>query len=614
MSLTPPRLLEKNEVAATLAEEDEVAAPGPDQKIYVLYHADCRDGFGAAFAAWKRLGDRATYHPVAHHAPPPKMEDGATVHLLDFSYPPEILQPLCERMLLVLVIDHHASAQEGLEAIAGKDLARIIFDQSRSGAVLAWEHYHPGKPVPELLLYVQDRDLWQWKLPDSRALTAILDIYPMEFPTWDKWVEAWSDFKEDGWKQILIQEGQLCLRVIDRTVRDSVAHAWKMDLAGHLVPVANSPVWQSETCDGLLAAYPEAPFAACFTDGVSGRVWSLRSRSDFSVGDLAKSLGGGGHPQAAGFKQRMEFPPVPAVPVQEGTLDKEDLRSYNKGHYVADRIPSEAERSYEGPGGEVLRQATEVCLRSHRSVRPDQAREYAHFADYTRRTAGRNAIGKIVRPLEETALRAWAAEHGHMLDDAEFEARWLAGGSRGGEENQVYFDETKQRWYKRNTLAYHSTYLEFFYRLALHTALFPEAGLRLEGFVEHDGDLQPVISQPDVTATRGATPQEVQAHMKELGYVRIGGEETHDYYNPRTMVRIEDLHDENVLVGEDGELYMVDPVPYLDDRGKGDRLHQRTVDPDPTPAPEPTPAPAQTPPEEEPWYKTSFRPPTPTRT
>jgi hypothetical protein len=57
--------------------------------------------------------------------------------------------------------------------------------------------------------------------------------------------------------------------------------------------------------------------------------------------------------------------------------------------------------------------------------------------------------------------------------------------------------------------------------------------------------------------------------MKEKGFLRIG--ESDDYYNPRDGVRVEDLHDQNVLVGENGRLFVIDPVAYLDARGKAER-------------------------------------------
>jgi nanoRNase/pAp phosphatase (c-di-AMP/oligoRNAs hydrolase) len=42
------------------------------------------------------------------------------------------------------------------------------------------------------------------------------------------------------------------------------------------------------------------------------RKWSLRSRPGFDVAAVAKSLGGGGHAQAAGFVEERGSSPEPA--------------------------------------------------------------------------------------------------------------------------------------------------------------------------------------------------------------------------------------------------------------------------------------------------------------
>ena len=39
--------------------------------IVVFYHAECTDGFTAAWAAWKKFGNRADYVPIFHITPPP---------------------------------------------------------------------------------------------------------------------------------------------------------------------------------------------------------------------------------------------------------------------------------------------------------------------------------------------------------------------------------------------------------------------------------------------------------------------------------------------------------------------------------------------------------------
>src|SRR2546422_4504114 len=38
---------------------------------------------------------------------------------------------------------------------------------------------------PWLLQYVQDKDLWAWKLPNSREINAGLNSYPYDFKVWD---------------------------------------------------------------------------------------------------------------------------------------------------------------------------------------------------------------------------------------------------------------------------------------------------------------------------------------------------------------------------------------------------------------------------------------------
>ena len=40
----------------------------------VIYHAECTDGFGSAYAAWKLLGNRAEYHACKHGTPPPDVK------------------------------------------------------------------------------------------------------------------------------------------------------------------------------------------------------------------------------------------------------------------------------------------------------------------------------------------------------------------------------------------------------------------------------------------------------------------------------------------------------------------------------------------------------------
>jgi len=254
----------------------------------VLYHDDCIDGFGAAWAAWRRLGEKAGYAPVMHGNPPPAVA-GRHVHILDFSYPRDTLLKMAHEAASLEVVDHHKTAQENL-----KGLDFCIFDMDKCGAVLSWERFHPETPVPELLLHVQDKDLWQWRLPESREITCALRGHPFEFARWSEWADDWPK-----WREVLLKEGVAILRYQEEVIRLAVETATEIDMAGHRVRVANSPILQSEIAGALAEG---RPFGVAWYQVGERRYYSLRSRDGgIDVSEVARRFGGGGHARASGF-------------------------------------------------------------------------------------------------------------------------------------------------------------------------------------------------------------------------------------------------------------------------------------------------------------------------
>jgi oligoribonuclease NrnB/cAMP/cGMP phosphodiesterase (DHH superfamily) len=262
--------------------------PNAEGGHVVLYHDDCIDGFGAAWAAWRRLGDGARYLPVVHGDPPPDVT-GRHAHILDFSYTRDILLDMAKQAASLEVVDHHKTAQENL-----KGLDFCIFDMTKSGAVLAWEHFHPGEAVPPLLLNVQDKDLWQWKLEGSREITCALRGHPFTFERWSRWAGDW-----ERWRKVLLEEGAAILRYQDEVVGQAVATAEEITVLGHRVLCANSPVLQSEIAGKLAEG---RPFGVAWYEAAGKRYYSLRSRDGgIDVSEVARRLGGGGHAKASGF-------------------------------------------------------------------------------------------------------------------------------------------------------------------------------------------------------------------------------------------------------------------------------------------------------------------------
>ena len=265
----------------------------------VLYHAGCDDGFGAAYAIWLKHGYQAEYIPVQYGQPFPEVSPDETVYVVDFSYSRDILQRVADRCKLV-VLDHHKTAMDDLA-----DLPFAHFDMNKSGAVLAWEYFHPNEPLPLLLSYVQDYDLWNKELPHTDENKAWRSSFPPTFCSWQEMALIVS--RNDNWKT----EGKAILRSQKMQMQRSLSQAFEVTIEPHLVLAVNETQYSSEVA-GELAKDTRYPFGACFfVRGDGLKIWSLRSdRSlgDFDVSAVAKMRGGGGHRNAAGFKESAECP------------------------------------------------------------------------------------------------------------------------------------------------------------------------------------------------------------------------------------------------------------------------------------------------------------------
>ncbi len=263
--------------------------------IYVLYHADCRDGFGSAYAAWKVLGDEAKYIPCQHGRPLPDLElnKETTIYVVDFSFERKVLVQWSEQVGKLVVIDHHVTAQENL---SGLDFAH--FDMERSAAILTWRHFHgANSEAPAFLFHIEDMDLWHFKLEGTREVCAAIDSYDMDFSIWD-------DFASSEACQRLKQEGSVILRFVNKQVGYICRERMLINIGEYKdVPCVNTAVFVSESCAKLLEDHPEAKLAASwFQVEPTRRIFSLRARKgETDVAELAKSFGGGGHPSASGF-------------------------------------------------------------------------------------------------------------------------------------------------------------------------------------------------------------------------------------------------------------------------------------------------------------------------
>ena len=255
----------------------------------VIYHADCTDGFGAAYSAWKLLGNRAEYHACKHGTKPPDVK-GKNVAILDFSFDNATTKRMIEDSAALIVIDHHKSAMVELH-----DISNTHFDMTKSGAMLAWEFFHPGKDAPKFIQYIQDRDLWTWELPYSKEFSAAFDMVPFEFEEFEK-------YEDDSVFDDAVKRGSYILAYAKTVVKKVCEKAQSRKMDGKDVQVVNASHWMSEIGARLS---PDCDFAMIWFwdhESKSTKV-SLRAfHETVDVSEIAKSFGGGGHKKAAGFQ------------------------------------------------------------------------------------------------------------------------------------------------------------------------------------------------------------------------------------------------------------------------------------------------------------------------
>jgi oligoribonuclease NrnB/cAMP/cGMP phosphodiesterase (DHH superfamily) len=275
----------------------------------ILYHGrNCPDGFASALAAWLYFNGKAEFVALDHGDVKsvddlPALE-GRAVYILDFSFADHILRAIEERAAKLVMLDHHLSAAEKLTGFKCR-CGVVHFDMKKSGAHLAWEFFHSGKPMPDLMRFVEDRDIWVWQYPESAGFLAALDMEPFEFARW----QVVANF-DSAQQTAYIDRGRAMDEKFSDLAKTITEQAQPIVFNGVTGLMVNAPgVFHSLVGD--LLSKQSGTFALLWTVDKTGIVkCGLRSRSGFNCIPLAESFNGGGHAQACGFKLPSERLPA----------------------------------------------------------------------------------------------------------------------------------------------------------------------------------------------------------------------------------------------------------------------------------------------------------------
>jgi oligoribonuclease NrnB/cAMP/cGMP phosphodiesterase (DHH superfamily) len=271
-----------------------------DPSPLVIYHGKCPDGFAAALVAWLYFAGQAEFVGL-DHGDVKSVENlpqcaGRAVYILDFSFSEHILRAVEETAAKLVLLDHHLSAAEKLTGFRCR-CGMVHFDMAKSGARMAWDFFHPDQPVPDLIRWIEDRDIWVWQYPESVGFLAALDMEPFEFERW----QVIANF-DDPQKSAYIARGEAMNEKFVKLTEQLVDNAQALVFNGVKGLMVNAPsAFHSQLGD--LLCQKSGSFALMWTVDKNGIVkCGLRSKPGFNCIPLAASMGGGGHAQACGFK------------------------------------------------------------------------------------------------------------------------------------------------------------------------------------------------------------------------------------------------------------------------------------------------------------------------
>jgi oligoribonuclease NrnB/cAMP/cGMP phosphodiesterase (DHH superfamily) len=293
--------------------------------IYCIYHADCLDGWVAALGVkLHALNNSIDFkmEPYCYGDPInyEQIDKNTIVYIVDFSFDSDAIFKLSESCKKVYVFDHHHGWKD--EFLYLQDFIdnnndtsiEVIFDESRSGALITWEQL--GLHVPDWVRAVSDRDLWQFKLRMSSEICHALLSHGLE---WNLFWEIMLNNDAEVLDSLAV-EGVAIVRARNQMSQYLVDNSrTEIRLFGNTtVDIIECPrVLISETLEmaNEISAHRITQLGGVDTSYAIGyhiaypNRWKYSLRAGHSNVDLsiiAKRFGGGGHRRAASFYLKNE--------------------------------------------------------------------------------------------------------------------------------------------------------------------------------------------------------------------------------------------------------------------------------------------------------------------
>ncbi len=274
-------------------------------RTIVFYHGrgtKCPDGFGGAYAAWKKFGDSVEYIGLARGDEPVyELCKDNEVYFIDFSYEKDVMLEIGKLAKRLVVLDHHEGVQEATESAP-----EHVFDAKRSGAGIAWDYFHPNTPRPKLIDHLEDDDLFRFTIPDTREIITYLEVQPYDFALWDEFAKKLDD---PATQEEILHTARAYREYFERIADIAVERAKLVSFEGYECYFATAhPIKSLKSKVGNLLAKKKSPIGLVVSAHPNGFGVSIRGDGSVDVSKIAQKFGGNGHPSSSGFLIPREGP------------------------------------------------------------------------------------------------------------------------------------------------------------------------------------------------------------------------------------------------------------------------------------------------------------------
>jgi uncharacterized protein len=273
----------------------------PEHIDCIIYHNPCMDGFSAAFVA-KKYNSNITLIPmhVEEDINDINLIKGKNVLMVDIVTKDFIKINTSANKLIIL--DHHKTNKELLS-----NISYAYFDMNKSGVGLAWEYFFNDKKMPLFLECIQDRDLWTWKINESRnfcdALYELVDINNCDMTIFDELFlddTIFNKYLEIGKLLNKIKTNKI-KNISDNNHKKYKTNIFNQELTFYAFNVQSEIV--SDLGHYIMINKYDADFCILwrYSHNEEKYFCSLRSCNEKAdVSKIAQLFGGGGHRNAAG--------------------------------------------------------------------------------------------------------------------------------------------------------------------------------------------------------------------------------------------------------------------------------------------------------------------------